>query len=86
MKFTFFGKNVQESDVLLERIATVLENGMAAKEVVCSITTGFRRVPSIRTAPGLNPYHVSVADIGYGFDSVHGTISRMHEGDAFRFL
>ncbi|QQZ09962.1 hypothetical protein [Heyndrickxia vini] len=66
----------------LEAIYTVLEKGMAAKEVVCSITTGFRSVPSIRTQPGLNPYHASVADVGYGFDAVQGTIDRMRKGEA----
>lgn len=66
----------------LEAIYTVLEKGMVAKEVVCSITTGFRSVPSIRTQPGLNPYHASVADVGYGFDAVQGTIDRMRKGEA----
>ncbi|MEK5520499.1 hypothetical protein [Heyndrickxia sp. FSL W8-0423] len=66
----------------LEAIYTVLEKGMAAKEVVCSITTGFRSVPSIRTQPGLNPYHASVADVGYGFDAVQGTIDRIRNGES----
>ncbi|MBS4199411.1 hypothetical protein KHA93_07065 [Bacillus sp. FJAT-49732] len=75
----------ENEHALLEKIANAIENGMAAKEVVCSITTGFRKVPSIRTAPGLNPYHASVADIGYGFDSVHGTINRLCKGEIFPF-
>ncbi|KYD05476.1 hypothetical protein [Heyndrickxia sporothermodurans] len=69
----------------LEAIYTVLEKGMAAKEVVCSITTGFRSVPSIRTQPGLNPYHASVADVGYGFDTVQGTIDRIRNGESIPF-
>ncbi|WP_053364976.1 hypothetical protein [Bacillus sp. FJAT-27245] len=65
----------------LNAIYSALEKGMAAKEVACSITTGFRSIPSIRTAPGLNPYHASVADIGYGFDAAQGTILRLLEGE-----
>ncbi|WP_245959412.1 hypothetical protein [Neobacillus piezotolerans] len=65
----------------LNAIYSALEKGMAAKEVVCSITTGFRSIPSIRTAPGLNPYHASVADIGYGFDAAQGTIQRLLQGE-----
>ena len=38
---------------------------------------------SLRTKPGLNPYHASVADIGYGFDSVQGTIDRIRMGESF---
>jgi len=64
-------------DSYLNAIYSTLEKGMAAKEVVCSITTGFRSIPSLRTAPGLNPYHASVADIGYGFDAAQGTITRL---------
>ena len=65
----------------LDAIDAALEKGMAAKEVVCSITTGFRMIPSIRNAPGLNPYHATVADIGYGFDAVRGTIVRLRNGE-----
>ncbi|GIN87245.1 hypothetical protein J6TS2_36310 [Heyndrickxia sporothermodurans] len=65
----------------LAAIHAVIERGMAAKEVVCSITTGFRSIPSLRTKPGLNPYHASVADIGYGFDAVQGTIYRIRRGE-----
>ncbi len=65
----------------LAAIDAALEKGMAAKEVVCSITTGFRMIPSIRNAPGLNPYHATVADIGYGFDAVRGTIVRLRNGE-----
>ncbi|MBS4222069.1 hypothetical protein [Lederbergia citrea] len=81
MSAPFIGMNSNQRDYYLEAIAATLEKGMAAKEVVCSITTGFRKVPSIRTAPGLNPYHASVADIGYGFDSVHGTINRLRKSE-----
>jgi hypothetical protein len=70
-----------QRDSYLQAIYDVLERGMAAKEVVCSITTGFRSLPSLRTNPGLNPYHASVADIGYGFDSVQGTINRILMGE-----
>ncbi|WP_307852206.1 hypothetical protein [Neobacillus rhizophilus] len=66
----------------LDAIDAALEQGMAAKEVVCSITTGFRVLPSLRNAPGLNPYHASVADVGYGFDAVRGTIARLRGGEA----
>ncbi|HEY2420056.1 MAG TPA: hypothetical protein VGI04_01485 [Neobacillus sp.] len=72
----------KQDDAYLEAIQTTLEKGMAAKEVVCSITTGFRAIPSLRTAPGLNPYHASVADIGYGFDALQGTIKRLLKGEA----
>ncbi|MFJ7729061.1 hypothetical protein ACIQXV_23390 [Neobacillus sp. NPDC097160] len=65
----------------LDAIDASLGKGMAAKEVVCSITTGFRVIPSLRNAPGLNPYHASVADIGYGFDAVRGTIGRLRNGE-----
>ncbi|MEH7123423.1 hypothetical protein V7127_09200 [Bacillus sp. JJ1773] len=65
----------------LDAIDASLEKGMAAKEVVCSITTGFRIIPSLRNAPGLNPYHATVADIGYGFDAVRGTIRRFRNGE-----
>ncbi|WP_338452802.1 hypothetical protein R4Z09_13630 [Niallia oryzisoli] len=68
-------------DFYLHAIHSALEKGMAAKEVVCSITTGFRSIPSLRTAPGLNPYHASVADIGYGFDAAQGTIHRLLSGE-----
>ncbi|MEC1720811.1 hypothetical protein [Schinkia azotoformans] len=71
-----------ERDTYLGAIYHSLEKGMAAKEVVCSITTGFRSVPSIRTAPGLNPYHATVADIGYGFDAINGTINRILTGES----
>ncbi|MEH7386508.1 hypothetical protein V7147_14030 [Bacillus sp. JJ1521] len=70
-----------DRDYYLNAIYSALEQGMAAKEVVCSITTGFRSIPSIRTAPGLNPYHASVADIGYGFDAAQGTIRRLLKGE-----
>ncbi|MGE6833017.1 hypothetical protein ACQKGA_24850 [Priestia megaterium] len=36
----------------------------------------------MRVAPGLNMYHASVADIGYGFDAVQGTISRIRQGES----
>ncbi|RST72058.1 hypothetical protein D4T97_017510 [Siminovitchia acidinfaciens] len=65
----------------LDAIDAALDQGMAAKEVVCSITTGFRLIPSLRNAPGLNPYHATVADIGYGFDAVRGTIERVRKGE-----
>ncbi|WP_019243361.1 MULTISPECIES: hypothetical protein [Bacillus] len=63
-------------------IDIALEKGMAAKEVVCSITTGFRSIPSLRNAPGLNSYHSTVADIGYGFDAVRGTIERLRKDES----
>lgn len=66
----------------LDAIYSVIERGMSAKEVVCSITTGFRSIKSLRTQPGLNPYHASVADIGYGFDAVQGTIDRIRNGES----
>lgn len=65
----------------LNEISNQLESVRAAKEVVCSITTGFRLVPSIRTSPGLNPYHASVADIGYGADAIKGLIQRSQNGE-----
>jgi hypothetical protein len=65
----------------LYEIYNQLEKVRAAKEVVCSITTGFRLVPSIRTSPGLNPYHASVANIGYGTDAVQGFIQRFRNGE-----
>lgn len=65
----------------LDAIDDAMAKGMAAKEVVCSITTGFRVIPSLRNAPGLNPYHASVADVGYGFDAVRGTIKRLRENE-----
>jgi hypothetical protein len=71
-----------QRNMYLNAIYDVIERGMAAKEVVCSITTGFRSIKSLRTKPGLNPYHASVADIGYGFDAVQGTINRIHNGEA----
>jgi hypothetical protein len=61
----------------LDAIYAALEAGLMAKEVVCSITTGFRLTPSMRAAPGLNPYHASVADAGYGFDAIQGTLERL---------
>lgn len=70
-----------QSEQYLAAIYTIIEKGMAAKEVVCSITTGFRSIPTLRTNPGLNPYHASVADIGYGFDAVQGTIKRIQNGE-----
>ena len=69
MTATDMEMNSNDRDFYLRAIYSALEKGMAAKEVVCSITTGFRSIPSLRTAPGLNPYHASVADIGYGFDA-----------------
>jgi hypothetical protein len=81
MTFTFNEHYFYHRDSYLQAIYDVLERGMAAKEVVCSITTGFRSIPSLRTNPGLNPYHASVADIGYGFDSVQGTINRLRMGE-----
>ncbi|WP_244933570.1 hypothetical protein [Neobacillus mesonae] len=68
-------------NVYLDAIDAAFEQGMAAKEVVCSITTGFRVLPALRNAPGLNPYHASVADVGYGFDAVRGTIQRLSHGE-----
>lgn len=82
MTFTFTGIDPNQQNDYLDAIDAALEKGMAAKEVVCSITTGFRRVPSMRVAPGLNTYHASVADIGYGFDAVQGTISRIRQGES----
>lgn len=79
MTSTFIGIDPNQQNDYLDAIDAALEKGMAAKEVVCSITTGFRRVPSMRVAPGLNTYHASVADIGYGFDAVQGTISRIRQ-------
>lgn len=70
------------SNSYLEAMDKALAEGMAAKEVVCSITTGFRAIPSLRNAPGLNPYHASVADVGYGFDAVRGTIARLRNGES----
>ncbi|MGV3466014.1 MAG: hypothetical protein ACO1OT_12065 [Heyndrickxia sp.] len=83
MTYSFRSHNNDQWNAYLDAIDTVLERGMAAKEVVCSITTGFRSIPSLRTKPGLNPYHASVADIGYGFDAVQGTIKRMRDGENF---
>jgi len=81
MTSSFRNYNVNQWNVYLDAIYNVMERGMAAKEVVCSITTGFRSIPSLRTKPGLNPYHASVADVGYGFDAVQGTIKRMKDGE-----
>ncbi|OIK10698.1 hypothetical protein BIV59_13855 [Bacillus sp. MUM 13] len=69
-----------QRNAYLDAIYAAIEKGMAAKEVVCSITTGFRSVKTLRIQPGLNPYHASVADIGYGFDAVQGTIDRLRSG------
>ncbi|MBS4202677.1 hypothetical protein [Lederbergia citrea] len=82
----FVEVNSNERDAFLDAIYATLEKGMAAKEVVCSITTGFRVIPSMRAAPGLNPYHASVADIGYGFDAVHGTINRIRQGETISLV
>ncbi|WP_416435394.1 hypothetical protein [Priestia megaterium] len=82
MTSTFIGIDSNQQNNYLNAIDAALEKGMAAKEVACSITTGFRRVPSMRVAPGLNTYHASVADIGYGFDAVQGTISRIRQGES----
>jgi hypothetical protein len=81
MSADFVGIHSHQREDDLDAIDAALKKGMAAKEVVCSITTGFRRIPSIRVAPGLNPYHATVADIGYGFDAVQGTIQRIRQGD-----
>ncbi|MEC0184596.1 hypothetical protein P4H61_24265 [Paenibacillus peoriae] len=86
MTYTFMDMASNQRDSYLEAIQTALEKGMAAKEVVCSITTGFRAVPSMRAQPGLNPYHASVADIGYGFDAVQGTINRIRQGETIPLL
>jgi len=86
MAYTFNPHYFNQRDSYLDAIYAVLERGMAAKEVVCSITTGFRSIPSLRTKPGLNPYHASVADIGYGFDSVQGTIDRIRMGESFPLI
>ncbi len=86
MAYTFNPHYFEQRDSYLDAIYAVLERGMAAKEVVCSITTGFRSIPSLRTKPGLNPYHASVADIGYGFDSVQGTIDRIRMGESFPLI
>ena len=83
MAYMFNIHCLNQKDSYLDAIDAVIERGMAAKEVVCSITTGFRSIPSLRTKPGLNPYHASVADIGYGFDSVQGTINRIRMGEVF---
>ncbi len=83
MTYSFRNQTDYHWNAYLDAIDAVLERGMAAKEVVCSITTGFRSTPSLRTKPGLNPYHASVADVGYGFDAVQGTIKRMREGENF---
>jgi hypothetical protein len=80
---TYLNENFNQRNYYLDSIYGVIESGMAAKEVVCSITTGFRSMPSLRTKPGLNPYHASVADIGYGFDAVQGTINRLRAGESF---
>jgi len=77
--FLIMGSNQRNDN--LDAIDAALSKGMAAKEVVCSITTGFRMIPSLRNAPGLNPYHASVADVGYGFDAVRGTIQRLRHGE-----
>lgn len=37
----------------LDAIDAALEKGMAAKEVVCSITTGFRLISSLRNAESI---------------------------------
>jgi len=74
-------RNFVQWNGYLDAIDASIEKGMAAKEVVCSITTGFRMIPSLRNAPGLNPYHASVADVGYGFDAVRGTIGRLRNGE-----
>jgi hypothetical protein len=74
-----YGKGDQHT--YIEAIDEALQAGFAAKEVACSMTTGWRLVPSVRTAPGLNPYHASVADTGYGFDAVLGTIERLRQGE-----
>lgn len=86
MADTFNNLYQHQRDSHLNAIYDVIERGMAAKEVVCSITTGFRSIPSLRTKPGLNPYHASVADIGYGFDSVQGTINRIRVGETLLFV
>ncbi|RST60669.1 hypothetical protein [Siminovitchia terrae] len=86
MTITFKGMDSGQTDSYLEAIHAALEKGMAAKEVVCSITTGFRVIPSMRAAPGLNPYHASVADIGYGFDAVQGTIHRIRQGESLSLV
>ena len=75
--------NSNHRDFYLHAIYSTLEKGMAAKEVVCSITTGFRSIPSLRTAPGLNP-SCFLADIGYGFDAAQGTIHRLLQGERIR--
>lgn len=83
----YFSKNYNKDqwETYLDAIYAAIERGMAAKEVVCSITTGFRSIPALRTKPGLNPYHASVADVGYGFDAVQGTINRLREGEDNRY-
>jgi hypothetical protein len=86
MAYMFKTHYLNQKDSYLDAIDAVIERGMAAKEVVCSITTGFRSIPSLRTQPGLNPYHASVADIGYGFDSVQGTINRIRMGEFFSLV
>ncbi|MBU8879141.1 hypothetical protein BGM26_09100 [Bacillus sp. FJAT-29790] len=83
---SFLGVYTSQSAAYLDAIYAALEQGMAAKELVCSITTGFRSIPSLRVAPGLNPYHASVADIGYGFDAVQGTINRIRQGETLSFV
>ena len=51
MTATNMEMNSNHRDFYLRAIYSTLEKGMAAKEVVCSITTGFRSIPSLRTAP-----------------------------------
>ncbi|MCJ8007655.1 hypothetical protein ACFFF5_20500 [Lederbergia wuyishanensis] len=82
----YSGVSYNQQTAYLDAIYAALEKGMAAKEVVCSITTGFRAIPSMRTAAGLNPYHASVADIGYGFDAVQGTINRIRNGESITLV
>ncbi|WP_302053490.1 hypothetical protein [Priestia megaterium] len=41
MTFTFTGIDPNQQNDYLDAIDAALEKGMAAKEVVCSITTGF---------------------------------------------
>ena len=42
MTYTFNPHYFKQRDSYLDAIYAVLERGMAEKEVVCSITTGFR--------------------------------------------
>ncbi len=48
MTATNMEMNSNHRDFYRRAIYSALEKGMAAKEVVCSITTGFRSIPYLR--------------------------------------